>query len=191
MGQTTEELNSDIAERRRALAEDLDALQDKVSPSAIAQRKKQAMTSRARGVRSKIMGTTQAATQGGSNAMASATDAVSDTAGDVAQTAQEQYDGSPLAAGLVAFGVGLVAAGLMPPSDAETQVAGKVVDAAKEQTGPLQDTLKSEGQQIAAQLKDEATSAAAQVRDSAQESVAHVKDETGDAADKVRSDATG
>lgn len=197
MGQTTEELNSDIAARRRALADDLDALQDKVSPSAIAQRKKQAAYSRVRGVGSKIMGTAQSVTDTGSqamddtaNAVSGTASAVTGTASDLADTAQEQFAGSPLAAGLVAFGTGLVIAGLMPSSQAEARVASKVVDTAKEQTGPLQDAVKSGGQQIAEQLRDEATSAAQQVKETAQESVAHVKDEAADSAQHVSSEVS-
>ena len=42
MGQSTEELNTQIAGTRDHLAADLDALQDKISPAAIVERRKAA-----------------------------------------------------------------------------------------------------------------------------------------------------
>ena len=46
MGQTTEELNAEIARTRESLASDLDALQDRVSPTAIVERRKAAAKGR-------------------------------------------------------------------------------------------------------------------------------------------------
>ena len=43
MGTSTEELSNDIARTRADLEQDLDALQDKVSPSAIMERRKTAV----------------------------------------------------------------------------------------------------------------------------------------------------
>ena len=45
MGQSTEELSTQIAGTRESLASDLDALQDRVSPSAIVERRKEAARS--------------------------------------------------------------------------------------------------------------------------------------------------
>ena len=56
MGQSTEELNSDIAGTRQALSSDLDALQGRVSPSAIIERRKEATRSRLRGLKDRVMG---------------------------------------------------------------------------------------------------------------------------------------
>ena len=41
MGQSTEELSSDIAQTRQSMTANVDALQDRVSPSAIVERRKQ------------------------------------------------------------------------------------------------------------------------------------------------------
>ncbi len=62
MGQSTEELNSEIAGTRQALSSDLDALQDKVSPSAIIERRKAATRSRLAGVKDSVMGSSSSAT---------------------------------------------------------------------------------------------------------------------------------
>ena len=48
MGQSTEELTTQIAGTRESLATDLDALQNRVSPSAIVERRKEAARGRGR-----------------------------------------------------------------------------------------------------------------------------------------------
>ena len=57
MGQSTEELSSEIAQTRQSMTANVDALQDKVSPSAIVERRKQAARGRMLGVRDRVMGT--------------------------------------------------------------------------------------------------------------------------------------
>ena len=46
MGQSTEELKAEIEQTRQSMTTDVDALQDRVSPSAIVERRKQAARSR-------------------------------------------------------------------------------------------------------------------------------------------------
>ena len=57
MGTSTEELNHDIARTRAELSQDVDALQYKVSPAAIIERRKSAARGRMASVKSKVMGT--------------------------------------------------------------------------------------------------------------------------------------
>ena len=70
MGTSTEELNSDIARTRAELSQDVDALQDKVSPSAIMERRKTAVRDRWSSAKDKVMGSGQSASQGASRASA-------------------------------------------------------------------------------------------------------------------------
>ena len=46
MGQSTEELSNEIEETRRSMTTNVDALQDRVSPSAIVERRKAAARGR-------------------------------------------------------------------------------------------------------------------------------------------------
>jgi gas vesicle protein len=190
MGQTTEELNAEIAGTRQALAEDLDALQDKVSPSAVVQRRKEAMSSKMRGLGSRIMGTAHSATDNMSSAAGQSGGSVRDTASGIAGTAQDRVEGSPLAAGLMAFGAGVVIAGLIPASDAEARASRKVVETAKEQGAPVAEAARSAGQEMAESMRDSAGQAVQEVKETAQESAARVKDEASTSADRVRSEAT-
>jgi ElaB/YqjD/DUF883 family membrane-anchored ribosome-binding protein len=186
MGQTTEELNAEIAGTRQSLAQDLDALQDKVSPSAVVQRRKEAMSYRVRNLGSRVMGTAYSVRQSAAGTASESTGRVSQTASGFADTAQERVEGSPLAAGMVAFGVGVVVAGLIPASDAESRASRKVVDTAKEQG--VADGMRSTGQEMASGLGDKATEAAQEVKETAKQSASRVKDEASSSAGTVRSE---
>jgi ElaB/YqjD/DUF883 family membrane-anchored ribosome-binding protein len=183
MGQTTEELNTEIAGTRQELASDLDALQDRVSPQAIIDRRKAAARSRIQGIRSKVMGSMGSGPSDGPGAM----DRVRGATGDAAGTAQEKVEGSPLAAGAIAFGAGMVIAALLPATDAEAQMSKRIVDTAREQGGPIAESAKSSGQHIASELQDSAGQAAQQVAESAKSSARTVKEEGAASAERVKS----
>jgi gas vesicle protein len=190
MGQTTEELNAEIAGTRQSLADDLDALQDKVSPSAVVQRRKEAVSHRVRGLGSRIMGSARSSGSGSTGAVSSSGAGVRHAAGEMASTAEDRVEGSPLAAGLVAFGVGVVVAALLPPTEAESRASQTLVDTAKEQGGPVADAAKSAAREVGEGLRDKASQAATEVKESAQESAARVQDEASSSADRVRSEST-
>lgn len=198
MGQSTEELSTEIAGTRENLASDLDALQDRVSPSAIVERRKVAARNRLLGVKDKVMGSSQTASDSAKSGVSGAADSVKGAAGSAKEGAQsavssagDTIEGSPLAAGLVAFGAGLVIAGLIPATRAETRASQKVVEAAKEHGQPLVDEAKSMGQDVGDQLKESATDAAQQVKQTAQESAGRVQEEGQSSAENVKSSAPG
>jgi hypothetical protein len=177
MGQSTEELTTQIEQTRARMTSDVDALQDKVSPSAIIDRRKEATRHKVSSIKERVMGVAH-----------QASDATPSPSG-MASSTQERVQGSPLAAGLVAFGTGLVVASLMPATKAEARAAHQTLEAAKEHGQPLVDEARSAAQQVAAQAKDQAAEAAAQVKESATDSAGTVKDEAQSSAEAVRSDA--
>jgi gas vesicle protein len=194
MGQTTEELNTQIADTRDALASDLDALQDKVSPRAVVRRRTSAVGDRWRGMRSKVMGSggsvnpmsSPSSQTGGSGAV----DRLKGGAGDLAGTAEDRVTGSPLAAGLVAFGAGMVIAGLIPASEKESELSQRAVDTVKEHGQPVMDAAKSAGQEMAEGMKDQASQAAQQVKDTASESAQRVTEEGKSSTQRVASESS-
>jgi hypothetical protein len=189
MGQSTEELSTDIAQTRNSLASDLDALQDRVSPSAIVERRKAAARGRMRQVRQRLMGTVHDARSTTASGMSSAGGSAHQTVEAAQQKAQEKYDGAPLAAGLVAFGAGMVLASLIPASEKEAVAAGKVVESAKEHGQPLVEEAKGQAQQLAQQAGQTATQAVQEVKDTATEGADRVRSEGQSAADSVRDEA--
>lgn len=197
MGQGTEErLSNDIAGTRADLSRNVDELVDKVAPSRVVERRKQAARDRLRRVKESVMGTANSGTSSMSDAGAavagrasSAADAVTSTAHDAGQTVKSQAQGSPLAAGLIAFGVGALVSALIPSSEKEGQVAQRVVETAKDQGQPLIDEAKSVGQEAGQHLKEHATDAADELKATAQESAEHVKAQGQDATQNVKDDA--
>jgi ElaB/YqjD/DUF883 family membrane-anchored ribosome-binding protein len=187
MGTSTEELNEDIARTRAELTHDVDALQNRVSPAAIMQRRKSALRARWSSAKGKVMGSGQDAAQG-----------VRGVTSDAGSAIEDRVDGSPLAAGLVAFGAGLVIAGLIPATEAEAEGAGRLKKTAQEHGQPIMDEAKAVAQEMGEQLKDKASEAAREVQASAQDSADRVRQEAPTGADPSfggnashRSDAGG
>lgn len=196
MGSSTEELTSDIATTRERMSTDIDALQDRVSPHAIVERRKHAVRSRMGSLRDKVMGTAHGVQSDASSMTSSAKERAAGTAHQVADrahaaadTAQEEIEGSPLAAGLVAFGAGAVIAGILPASQKEAQVASSAVDTAREQGLPQE--ARQVGQDVARGVKQSARDAASEVKETASDSAEHLKGEGREAAEHVRSNARG
>jgi len=171
MGQSTEELTTQIEDTRQRMASDLDTLQDRVRPSAIVARRKRAVRGRFSSAKDKVMGSGQSA---------------GDSMSSAASSAQERFEGAPLAAGLVAFSAGVVIASLLPSTRAEAEVAHRVVETAKEQGQPLLDEARSVGEEVVESVRQQATVAAQQVKGSAQDSVQTVKDEGRSSAESMR-----
>lgn len=178
MGKEPEVIEKDIADTRDDLSRDFDALADKVSPGRVVGRRVDSVKGKFAGAKDKVMGPAQSA--GGTVAAApgNATSSVSNAA-----------QGNPLAAGLIAFGLGWLVSSLAPASQKEAQLAGQAVDAAKDHGQPLMDQAKSVGQEVGADLKEKATEAAAELKDSAQESAQHVKGEGQSATESVKDEA--
>jgi hypothetical protein len=134
------------------------------------------------------MGTAQSARDSAGDTASGSTGRVRETASGLTDTAQDRIEGSPLAAGMVAFGVGVVVAGLVPASEAESRASRRVVDTAKEQGAPVAEAVKSSGQEMASGLGDKATEAAQDVKETAKQSASRVKDEASSSTDTVRSE---
>jgi hypothetical protein len=176
-------IRDDIELTRAQLAHDVDRLADKTSPTRVAQRGWQNTKEKVRGVTERVMG---AAHDGGStvqdrtsNAVGTvkdktsdAVDTVKDKAGDVATQIQQapaaarrQTQGNPIAAGLIAFGAGLLAASLLPATELEKRAGRQVRDHADELIEPVRGPLT----ETAHDLGDSAKEAAYAVRDSAKD----------------------
>lgn len=203
---------ADIEATRASLSRDIDELTDKVSPARVVDRRKEAAKGRLGAVRDKVMGSApdldavkshlpgsdsghgSSGAGGRASGLASnVSGTASDVSGRVGQGASgavgslgARAQGNPLAAGLVAFGAGMLLSALLPAIEKETQVAAKAVDAAKEHGQPVIDEAKAVGQQLGAELKDSAVESAQQVKDTAQDSVANVKDQGQSSAQTVK-----
>jgi hypothetical protein len=113
-----------------------------------------------------------------------AASSATDKASGMADTVEQRVEGSPLAAGLVAFGAGMVIAGLIPASQTEAKAARRVQQTAQEHGQPVLDEAKAAARDVGEQLKESGAQAASEVRAAAQESASRVKDETSTGGDR-------
>ncbi|MFM2719860.1 DUF3618 domain-containing protein [Microbacterium mcarthurae (nom. nud.)] len=181
MTDSPEAIRAEIERTRETLGSDVDALADKVTPSKIVDRQKNKVHRAIGDLKDRLMGAADDTASGASGLAHGATDAVHGAAHD----AKAKAKGNPLAVGLVAFGVGLVVASLIPPTRAERDAAATVKDKAQ----PVVDQAKDLAHEIVDDLKEPATEAATAVKDRATEAVQHVKDESSSAAETVRDQA--
>lgn len=178
-------IRHDIDRTRADLSANVDALTDRVNPSNIAQRQGDKVRNTVTGAKERVFG---AASDAGDSVRDQASHA-SDMAREAPHRVKEKAEGNPLAAGLVAFGVGLLAAGLIPSSRKEREL----VDQAKHSDAVSQVTeeAKAAAKESAEHLKEPAQQAAQEVKDTATEGVQHVREEGTSAAQDVRSEARG
>ncbi len=196
-----------IEETRRELSYDVDALNEKVNPARVMDRRVTAAKGRISRVKEKVMGTAQDtsyqahgmasnATGSVQNAASSAAGTVQDAASSAVGAVQQapdaivrQTQGNPLAAGLIAFGVGWLVSSLMPASEKEKQLAMQAESAVKEHKDALLEPAKQAAQEIGEQLKPAAQDAVESVKATAQDAAATVKAEGQSAVEDVQGQA--
>lgn len=165
-----ETIQQQIERTRADLSQNVDQLTEKVSPPRVVGRQVDRVKSHATSLRDRVMGSAEYGTglRGAGDSVGSAADTaketVKQTLSAAPQTARAQTQGNPLAAGLVAFGLGMVISSLLPASQPEKELAARVEDKAKDLTEPA----KQAGQQIVDELKPAVQDAAEQVKSSAQ-----------------------
>ena len=180
------EINREIERTRAHLGQNLDELGDKVSPGQVMERKKQAARSRVTGWKDSIMGSASQAGSSVSDSASGAVHGIGDTASGAVESVQAKAEGNPLAAGVIAFGAGMLLSSLFPATRAEQRVAQQGVDAAKEHGQPVIDEAKAMAGDMGGQLKETAAAGAEEVKTSAQESAQNLKDEGRDSAQQVK-----
>ena len=189
MGEDPEQLRAQITRTRAELGQDLDTLVEKVTPAKVVERKVDATKEAVAGVKDKIMGSagsakeavmgtastasdtmTGAAGSAGA-ATAGAASSVVDTVSTVASHAPAQVKqkaaGNPMAAGVVAFGLGWLISSLVPASRSEKKGASKIKDAATSMSGPLKEQVTQAASDVKENLAPAAAEAVSAVKDTA------------------------
>ena len=152
-----DQIRREIESTRGDLSANVNALAESVKPGNVARRQVDKVMGGAADLKDKVMGAADDATSSTGNAAGS----VKDAAGAAPNALRRGTRCNPVAAGLIAFGLGWLVASLIPASSAEQQAAAAV---------------KSTATDAAATVKDEASSSAQNVTSSAQGAVGQVKD---------------
>ncbi|GAA1569502.1 DUF3618 domain-containing protein [Actinomadura kijaniata] len=219
MGTSPDEIRSEIERTRAELASDVDRLADHTSPRRIVRRRTTRVRHGLRGVKEQIMGTPARTGHAVGQAASSARDTAADAAGSAVETtrgaaeqaagtardvaaqsaeavreaprqAMRQTEGNPLAAGLIAFGAGLLVASLLPTSDAERQAAREVGERTDGIPEPVKESVRESAQNVAGQARESASTAADQVKqtatEAAQTTAQHTREQGHQVADQAR-----
>jgi len=181
MSNDPEQIRREIERTRSDLSDNVNALGDKVNPGSIAKRQVGKVRGAATTVKEAVLGSASDAADNAGSVAGTMGDAVSDAPGAVARKAQ----GSPIAAGLIAFGAGLLVSSLLPASRVEQQAAENIKDTAQ----PLVDDLTDTAKEVAGNLKEPAQQAVEEVKSTATDAAAAVKDDATSAADDVKTHA--
>ena len=213
-----EVIRQQIEDTRRELSYDVDALNEKVNPARVVDRRMTAAKGRMSAMKEKVMGSAQhtssqthgmasnmaGSVQGtASNAAGSVQNAASSAAGSVQSAASSaagavqqapdaivrQTQGNPLAAGLIAFGVGWLVSSLLPATQKEQQLAQQAETAIKENKDALLAPAKQAAQEIGDELKPAAQQAVQEVKSTATDAAQTVKSEGQSAAQDVKGQA--
>jgi Protein of unknown function (DUF3618) len=180
-----DQIRENIERTRADLSANVDRLTEEVNPKNVARRQVEKVTGRAAGIKDTVMGTVSDGASSAGGGVSSAGSAVAGAASEAPTVVRSRTRGNPLAAGLIAFGLGALVASLAPASDVEAQVAAK----AKEKAEPLKDEATAVAKDTAQNLKEPAQQAAQSVKDTATAAAQTVKDEGTSAAEDVRDDA--
>lgn len=214
MGTRPEEMRSEIAGTRAELAADVDRLADRTSPARIVQRRTDRVRRAARSGWERIMGTSSQATgqvrevtsgtastvaHGAQQAAGTVREGAQQAAGAVRQgagqaaeavraapeQAMRRTQGNPLAAGLIAFGAGLLAASLIPRTEAEQRATDQLRQQAGELIEPVKEAVRESAGTIGQEAKDVTRGAARQVGQTASQAAGTTTDHARERARQV------
>lgn len=189
-----DQLAMQVDQTREALNTDVNRLSDRVSPARAVNSRTDKIKSSAASIKDRLMGAAQDAKPGdmakdklGSvqDATNSAAGKLSGAAGNAPSALREQTTGNPVAAGLIAFGVGWLLSSLVPVTSAEQHAAKKL----EENADVLVEPLKQSAQEVAGNLKEPLQNSADSLRQTATEAVDRTTEHAKSAAQDVKDDA--
>jgi len=184
-----DEIRAEIEQTRARLSDDVDRLGESAAPKNVARRQvdraKEAAVSLKDSVTESVMGRADEARGGLSDAQGALSDRVGsarDSLSGVPDSTRARTRGNPLAAGLIAFGAGLLVSSLIPSSQREQEAVGRL----QEKAEPLKEQVSQAASGLAAGLKEPAQQAVESVKETASQAAENVRVEGSGAADDVR-----
>ena len=200
-----DEIRADIERTRGTLSNDVDDLAESVKPKSVARRQVDKVKDAVGSVTNRVMGSdeddprsstvadkTHAAKDAVADKSYAAKDTVSESASEAREAVREapttvkrKAQGNPLAAGVIAFGLGMLVSSLIPSSEKERQAVSQL----KENLEPVKEKASEVAKDVGESLKPPAQEAAESVKTTAQEGVESVKQEGQAGAQDVKEQA--
>jgi gas vesicle protein len=209
MAQAPDRIRDDIQTTRDDLARDVDMLADRTLPNRVVRRRWTAVRGRMRLVSERVMGTpgyrqteygygypassrpetaadrARSATGSGQGVAQRASDATqraTETVQQAPEAMRRQTQGNPFAAGLIAFGAGLLTASLIPASEAERRAGQRLQEEAGDLMERVREPLAESGRQIKDDVSGSVRQAADQVKETARDAARTTAEESKGAA---------
>jgi Protein of unknown function (DUF3618) len=189
-----DEIRADIERTRAALSDNVDDLAESVKPKNVAGRQVGKVKEAASNLKDRVMGPDDDDYSGSAvgtvgDKAYSARDTVSEKASDAREAVRQaprrmrrKAQGNPLAAGVIAFGLGMLVSSLIPSSEKEREAVSQLQDNLEPVKAKATEVAKDVGES----LKPAAQEAAESVRTTAQEGAENVKQEGQSAAADVK-----
>lgn len=195
MASRTDELREEIDHKRQDIGHTVDQLQNRVSPSRITARGRYRIRRWWIDTKDQVMGNDRAEYpwEVGMRRIAEQAENVTDKASEIATEVRDgvaeapamvrrQTQGSPVAAGVIAFGGGLLVGTLLPESEGERKMAQRLEPG----VAGLAEEATEIGKQVAEDVQDSARERVEELKDSASTAAEEVKDEAKQAATRAR-----
>lgn len=184
-----DQIRDEIEATRAALTRDVDRLADRTSPKRVARRNWENVKEKVGSVTERVMGPPSRATsragelgqqagemaRGAGDKARDAAHEVADTVRQAPQQLARKTQGNPVAVGLIAFGAGLLAASLIPETDAERRAGAQIKERAGDLIEPLKEPLAETAQQLKDDLSGSGRDAVQQVKAAATDAVQETK----------------
>jgi len=203
MSTDPDQIRREIEATRSNLSNDVNELYDRVNPASIARRQSNRLRESVVGVKDKLMGSAQDAKESVMGTAQQAKESVVGSAHDVHDSSQSlasnvggavsgvpgqvqtKTQGNPVAAGVIAFGVGMLLSALVPASRVEARAATAV----KESAQPLVEKVTDAAKEVAGNLQEPAQNALESVKSSAADAAGTVEEEGVSSATDVKDHA--
>jgi gas vesicle protein len=192
VGATETELRREADIQRARMGETLEAIGDRLSPPRMVERRKAAVGQTFRNMKERVMGSPDYEEPMSQRLSDRAGDAM-ETAGDTLQAAKDnvqhapeaiadQTRGNPIAAGIVAFGAGMLLATVFPESSTEQRLVGQ----AQPQLHHAAEQAKEMGRGVASDARDEAQRAGDAVKAKGSDATQNVRDQAKSSTEEIR-----
>ena len=172
-------VRTEIDDTREHLGQTVEAIGDRVLPGRIIERRKETTAKSLRGLRDRIMGTAHDTREQLADSAGSTVDHLRDAPASL----EERTEGSPLAAGGVAFALGFLAAAVWRPTEPERHAVEKVAEAAPN----LTDDVAQLGREVAGTVKEQAIGATDELKSSVADAATAVKEVATEGTDSASS----
>jgi gas vesicle protein len=155
----------EIEDTREDLGETIEEIGDRVDPRQVVRRGKDRVRRRVEDVKEKVMGSADP------------------------HRVEEQIEGNPLAAGLIAFGAGALIASLLPADRTSREAAQKLAEEAKPAAEQAKAELKEAGREVGEHVSQSAKESAHHLQERAKQSADEVKQEAKASGEHLKEEA--